>query len=332
MAVKTKKEYTMVHDEKIICIPVQYESPIDISQIPVFSIENCEILNSSITSPKPMFSHSVQILLPDNEFFQNDKNLRTFFTQQRQVANPNVENYKSQVKMITKKDILDGKFADVLEGRSVISIQISNINMKDGLTDETIQKATDATGDLINVKYYRVLDKYTGEGIEPKIFKTVNGQKTETFLSPKTKLETAHYVGKNDIVNIKLRPYEQQNQKTQEFSLKYNLLEIEIIQTAWDRGFKKAGTGTGKKVEQAPDAISLSGLSSMFGSVTQAPTASVDATPEKTVANVAPVQNVPAKTAAKQVSEEPSPASAEMPMLDFSALNNLSLGNANLGE
>ena len=105
---KTKTEYTVVFEEKIITSEVTYENPIDISKVPVISIQGAEVRNSSLTQKTPKFGHSIQLLV-DEEFVQKDRQIRAYFTQQRQLSDPNCENYKGQVKIISKKDVLDGK-------------------------------------------------------------------------------------------------------------------------------------------------------------------------------------------------------------------------------
>ena len=362
---KQKSEYNVVFEEKIITSEVTYENPIDISKVPVFTIQGAEVRNSSLTQKTPKFGHSIQLLV-DEEFVQKDKQLRAYFTQQRQLTDPNCENYKGQVKIISKKDVLDGKATEDMIGKGLLSISVSNVAMFD--TDEllaceaeneankgvagyknkyakSIKAEKDAKNGNVTYKYFRVIDNYSGQGIEPKIYKIVNGEKVSTFVSPKDNVEKQLFTGQFDLVNVKVRPYERQNQLNNEWSCKYNLLEVEIVQTAYDRGKSSyKSSGKSKKAEVAPDTVDFAGLSNMFaGSVeTVVPVAPTPVAQAK-VAEVAPKVEMPTVEAVTGVpgsAPEVTQVQAELPVestvtppisIDFSQLG-ADLSNLNLGE
>lgn len=270
MTTKTQEKdskYNITYEEKVITSEITYENPIDISAVPVFNLENVEVLYCSLGQKTPKMGHSITLIL-DQDFVQKDKQLRTYFAQQRQQLDPNCEIYKSQIKIIGKGDILSGKFKEDMEGKALLNIFTTNAKMFDADEEKgkSIQKMSDAKNGNVVYKYFANIDRFSGKAIRPQVYKIVNGEKVTTFLSPKTKKETPLFVGSNDIVNVKLRPYETHSD-THGYSLKYNLLDIEIVQTAFDRG-KRTGGSAKAHVEQAPDAISFAGLSSMFaGSV-----------------------------------------------------------------
>ena len=337
MATQTKPEYNVVFEEKIITSEVTYENPIDISKVPVISIQNVEVRNSSLTQKTPKFGHNIQLLV-DEEFVQKDRQLRAYFTQQRQLSDPNCENYKGQVKIVSKKDVLDGKATEDMIGKGLLNISMTNVSMFDTDTEKSIKAEKDASQGNITYKYFRVIDNYSGQGIDPKVYKIVNGEKVSTFVSPKDNTEKPLYVGQYDLVNIKVRPYERQNQKSGEWSCKYNLLEVEIVQTAYDRGKSNYKTsGKSKKVEQAPDTVDFGGLSSMFaGSVETVTTPEVKT--KKAVKTEMPT--VEAVTGVPGQEPEVTQVQAELPKetvtqttmsFDFSQLG-ADLGNLNLGE
>lgn len=338
MATQTESKYNVVFEEKIITSEVTYENPIDISKVPVISIQGAEVRNSSLTQKTPKFGHSIQLLV-DEEFVQKDRQLRAYFTQQRQLSDPNCENYKGQVKIISKKDVLDGKFSEDMIGKGLLSISMTNVVMFDTDTEKSIKAEKDASKGNVTYKYFRVIDNYSGQGIEPKIYKVVNGEKVSTFVSPKDKSEKPLYVGQFDLVNVKVRPYERQNQKSGEWSCKYNLLEVEIVQTAYDRGKSNyKPSGKAKKVEVAPDTVDFAGLSSMFaGSVETV--AEVKSAPKKVTTPKAKMPTVESVTGVVGQAPEVTQVQAELPVennspamsFDFSQLG-ADLGNLNLGE
>ena len=340
MATQTKTEYNVVFEEKIITSEVTYENPIDISKVPVISIQGAEVRNSSLTQKTPKFGHSIQLLV-DEEFVQKDRQLRAYFTQQRQLSDPNCENYKGQVKIISKKDVLDGKFSEDMIGKGLLSISMTNVVMFDTDTEKSIKAEKDASQGNVTYKYFRVIDNYSGQGIEPKLYKVVNGEKVSTFVSPKDNVEKPLFAGQFDLVNVKVRPYERQNQKSGEWSCKYNLLDVEIVQTAYDRGKSSYKTsGKAKKAETAPDAVDFAGLSSMFaGSVETVvtPVQETKSAPKK--APKAEMPTVETVTGTPGQAPEVTQVQAELPKenaqpamsFDFSQLG-ADLGNLNLGE
>ena len=337
MATQTESKYNVVFEEKIITSEVTYENPIDISKVPVISIQGAEVRNSSLTQKTPKFGHSIQLLV-DEEFVQKDRQLRAYFTQQRQLSDPNCENYKGQVKIISKKDVLDGKFSEDMIGKGLLSISMSNVVMFDTDTEKSIKAEKDASKGNVTYKYFRVIDNYSGQGIELKLYKVVNGEKVSTFVSPKDNVEKPLFAGQFDLVNVKVRPYERQNQKSGEWSCKYNLLDVEIVQTAYDRGKSSYKTsGKAKKTEQAPDAVDFAGLSSMFaGSVETV--AETKTQPKKTTAPKAEMPTVECVTGVPGSAPEVTQVQAELPKenapamsFDFSQLG-ADLGNLNLGE
>lgn len=360
---QTKSEYNVVFEEKIITSEVTYENPIDISKVPVISIQGAEVRNSSLTQKTPKFGHSVQLLV-DEEFVQKDRQIRAYFTQQRQLSDPNCENYKGQVKIISKKDVLDGKFTEDMIGKGLLSISMSNVVMYDADELKSVELENESNKDVVGYKrkyakpikaekdakngnvlykYFRVIDNYSGQGIAPTIYKVVNGEKVYTFISPKDNIEKPLFAGQFDLVNAKVRPYERQNQKNGEWSCKYNLLEVEIVQTAYDRGKSNYKTsGKSKKTEQAPDTVDFAGLSSMFaGSVETVVTSvqEVKSAPKKTSTPKAEMTTVESVTGVPGSTPEVTQVQAELPKetaapamsFDFSQLG-ADLGNLNLGE
>ena len=222
-------------------------------------------------------------------------------------------------------------------GKGLLSISMSNVVMFDTDTEKSIKAEKDASQGNITYKYFRVIDTYSGEGIAPTIYKVVNGQKVSTFVSPKDNVEKPLFAGQFDLVNVRVRPYERQNQKNGEWSCKYNLLDVEIVQTAYDRGKSSYKTsGKSKKTEQAPDTVDFAGLSSMFaGSVETV--AEVKTTPKKSpkaeMPTVESVTGVPGQEPeVTQVQAElPKENTAPAMSFDFSQLG-ADLGNLNLGE
>lgn len=331
---KTKVEY----ESDIITLPETFEKPLPIEQIPVFTLENCEILNSSLGSQSPKFGHNVQILLPNgSNFVQVDRTMRNNYLTSAQEKNPNLEIIKGSLTAITNKDILDGKYDEKYLNRTYINFQISNSYMfdrtvEDGKNvDKKIAKAEEAKGKAV-VKYFRVIDQFTGEGIEPEVFKYVNGEKTTTFISPKTKQETPLYLNRGDIVNIKIRPFGVKNKKTEELSLRYNLLSIEIVQTNWERNGGKTSSSS-KRVHEAPDSVDASALSDIFGGITNMNVTQTTTTkPAKVETKAEPKQEVKAEVKTETPKQEPVAETNEVPTLDFSALANMDFSGSNLGE
>src|SRR5574344_2358099 len=270
MATKTQdkdSKFNITYEEKIITSETEFENPLA-ELPPVFEINNVEVLFSSLSAKTPKMGHSITLVV-DDAFVQKDRQVRAYFAQQRQTTDPNCETYRSQIKIISQKDILEGKFKEGMKGKALLNIFTTNAKMFDADGEKgskSLQKMSDATNGNIVYKYFANTDRFTGKAISPQVYKIVNGEKVTTFLSPKTGKETPLFVGSKDLVNIKVRPYETHSD-THGYALKYNLLEIEIVQTAFDRGLSQY-KGGGHKVEKAPDAVSFAGLSSMFaGSV-----------------------------------------------------------------
>lgn len=344
MATATEEKSKVVYENDIITLKETYENPLDLSKIPVFTIENCEVLYSSLSSKQAKFGHNIQILLPaDTDFPAKDRAIRQNYLRAEQVNNPNLEVVKGIVKTITNKDVLNNKYPEKYEGRSYLDIRISNTCMFDKTKDEDgkdkftkIDKAEKAVGVPV-VKYFRVIDKFTGEGVEPEIFKYENGEKVTSFVSPKTKQETPLYVNSGDTINITIRPFGSKNNNTGDISLKYNLLKIEIVQTAWDKGIGRTG-GSSARTKEAPDSVDANALGDIFGgitTVTATPKQEVKAevkqeTPKTTEAvETTPKSEVKTTTTPAKVEETITADTAE---IDFSALANMDISNLNLGE
>lgn len=335
-----KTETKVKYEPEIITRTTTFENAVPIEQIPVFSVENCEVLNSSLGVQTPKFGHNIQIMLPAENTLQGaDRQIRNNYLIEAQKDNPNIEFIKGSLNIVSKKDILDGKFDEKFLNRAYINFNISSACMLDEYTDEEgatkykrINKAEEATGTAV-VKYFRAIDQFTGEGIDPEIFKyDTNGEKVTTFFNKKTKQEMPLYISKGDIVNVKLRPYGVKNQKTDELSLRYNILSIEQVQTAWDRGIGRTGGGS-SNVKQAPDSVNINALSSIFGGITTVAPATPTPVATPKAEPVAQKVEEPKVEPKQEVKTEPvaETQTAEVPALDFSALANLGAG-INLGE
>ena len=331
-----EKERKVVYENEIVNIDETYEKQLDMSKVPVFTIENCEVLYSSLNSKQAKYGHNIQILLPqDTVLPQKDREIRNKYLVAQQKQNPNLEVVKGIVKSITNQEVLDGKYDEKLKGRYYIDIKISNTCMFDKTKDEDgkdkftkIDKAEKAIGTPV-VKYFRVIDKFTGKGINPEIFKFENGEKVTSFISPKTKQETPLYVNKGDTINITIRPFGVKNNNTGEFSLKYNLLKIEIVQTAWDKGIGRTGGGS-SKVKEATDVVAFEDLDDIFGGTSTTTTKTEEkpkATP-KAESKPEPKQE-PKVEATKSETTTDETDDVE---IDFSALADMDMSSLNLGE
>ena len=199
--------------------------------------------------------------------------------------------------------------------------------------DKKITKVEEAIGTPV-VKYFRVIDKFTGEGVEPEIFKyDTNGEKVTSFISPKTKQETPLYVNSGDTVNISIRPFGTKNNNTNEYSLKYNLLKIEIVQTAWDKGIGRTGGGGSKRTFEAPETVNLNSLGDIFGGIsTVATTTTSKPTATKTVKAEVKQEQKQEATRQEVVQETKVEETVATDEIDFSALNNMDMSSLNLGE
>ena len=331
-----EKESKVVYENEIVTIEETYEKQLDMSKVPVFTIENCEVLYSSLNSKQAKYGHNIQILLPqDTVLPQKDREIRSKYLVAQQKQNPNLEVVKGIVKSITNQEVLDGKYDEKLKGRYYIDIKISHTCMFDKTKDEDgkdkftkIDKAEKAIGTPV-VKYFRVIDKFTGKGINPEIFKFENGEKVTSFISPKTKQETPLYVNKGDTINITIRPFGVKNNNTGEFSLKYNLLKIEIVQTAWDKGIGRTGGGS-SKVKEATDVVAFEDLDDIFGGTSTTTTKTEEkpkATP-KAESKPEPKQE-PKVEATKSETTTDETDDVE---IDFSALADMDMSSLNLGE
>jgi hypothetical protein len=331
-----EKESKVVYENEIVTIEETYEKQLDMSKVPVFTIENCEVLYSSLNSKQAKYGHNIQILLPqDTVLPQKDREIRNKYLVAQQKQNPNLEVVKGIVKSITNQEVLDGKYDEKLKGRYYIDIKISNTCMFDKTKDEDgkdkftkIDKAEKAIGTPV-VKYFRVIDKFTGKGINPEVFKFENGEKVTSFISPKTKQETPLYVNKGDTINITIRPFGVKNNNTGEFSLKYNLLKIEIVQTAWDKGIGRTGGGS-SKVKEATDVVAFEDLDDIFGGTSTTTTKTEEkpkATP-KAESKPEPKQESKVEATKSEITTDET----DDVEIDFSALADMDMSSLNLGE
>lgn len=332
-----EKESKVVYENEIVTIEETYEKQLDMSKVPVFTIENCEVLYSSLNSKQAKYGHNIQILLPqDTVLPQKDREIRNKYLVAQQKQNPNLEVVKGIIKSITNQEVLDGKYDEKLKGRYYIDIKISNTCMFDKTKDEDgkdkftkIDKAEKAIGTPV-VKYFRVIDKFTGKGINPEVFKFENGEKVTSFISPKTKQETPLYVNKGDTINITIRPFGVKNNNTGEFSLKYNLLKIEIVQTAWDKGIGRTGGGS-SKVKEATDVVAFEDLDDIFGGTSATTTTKAEEKPKATPkAESKPEPKQEPKVEATK--SETTTDETDDVEIDFSALADMDMSSLNLGE
>ena len=331
-----EKESKVVYENEIVTIEETYEKQLDMSKVPVFTIENCEVLYSSLNSKQAKYGHNIQILLPqDTVLPQKDREIRNKYLIAQQKQNPNLEVVKGIVKSITNQEVLDGKYDEKLKGRYYIDIKISNTCMFDKTKDEDgkdkftkIDKAEKAIGTPV-VKYFRVIDKFTGKGINPEIFKFENGEKVTSFISPKTKQETPLYVNKGDTINITIRPFGVKNNNTGEFSLKYNLLKIEIVQTAWDKGIGRTGGGS-SKVKEATDVVAFEDLDDIFGGTSTTTTKTEEKPKATPKAESKPEPKQEPKVEATK--SETTTNETDDVEIDFSALADMDMSSLNLGE
>lgn len=299
-----QKETRLNYVKDIIDTEDEFAKPIDVSKLPVFKVDNCEVLFSTLTMDTPKSGHSISVLLPkDTEFAVQDTKLRQYFLKQRQEVNDEIENVKKCYKKVSEADLLESQntkypIPESHVGRIKLTTQVTNAVMFSDNEKKRISKLSELKGDdTATVRYYRVKDAYTGVGINPVIFKfNDKGEKVTTFISPKDKIEKPLFVSSGDIVNIKIRPYEKVNTKTDEITLRYNLLSIEIVQTAYERNGGKTSYAKHTQKE-APDAVDLSGLANLFGSVEE-----VETPKEK-----------PVKKTTKQPVEEKKEVSEEIP-------------------
>lgn len=228
-------------------VTVEQQARHDVSNVPVFTIENCEVIGSSLTMETPISGHSISFYLPTNTTFKDeDRALRQgALLKALQKSNPDLEGIKSVLKTITVKDVEASKknkhpITEDCIGKVKLSFQISNkITFNDAdnkyVKDSDLKLLSDE--DSVTVKYFRILDEWSGKGIDPVVFKyNDKGERVTTFVSPKDKQEKNLFLGKGDLVNIKVRPYLKENKRDGNYSLKYNLLSVEIVSTAFDRG------------------------------------------------------------------------------------------------
>ena len=270
MAQATKdSKYNVQYEEDIITIETTFENSIDISQVPVIPVNNVEVMFSSLSAKTPKYGHSITFLVTP-EFVSMDEKLCEHFQKAIKASDASCRFLKSQIKtIIGQKEILDGTYPQKYEGYGVLQINMTNSTIFDADSEDnkSIQKYEDAKNGNIITKYFRVIDDFTGKGIDPEIFEIKNGQKVTTYTHNGE--QKPLYVTKDDLVNIQLRPYFRQNKKDKSYSLKYNLLSVERVQTAFDRGLGKKGKGGKKHIEAAPNVAGLEGLGdlvNMFGS------------------------------------------------------------------
>lgn len=333
-------KYNVQYEEDIITIETTFENSIDISQVPVIPVNNVEVMFSSLTAKTPKFGHSITFLVTP-EFVSMDEKLCEHFQKAIKVNDASCRFLKSQIKtIIGQKEVLDGSYPEKYVGYGVLQINTSNSTIFDTDSEEnkSIQKYEDAVNGNITTKYFRVIDAFTGKGIDPEIFEIKNGQKVTTFTH--NGVEKPLYVSKDDLVNVQLRPYFTQNRKDKSYSLKYNLLTIERVQTAFDRGLGKKGTGGKKHVEAAPNVAGLEGLGDLVGmfgsgSVVSTPksetkkSAPASKKAEEKVVTVESVTGVPGS--APEVTETPVQTPTENnTQFDFNQLGK-DLANFNLG-
>ena len=96
-----EKESKVVYENEIVTIEETYEKQLDMSKVPVFTIENCEVLYSSLNSKQAKYGHNIQILLPqDTVLPQKDREIRNKYLIAQQKQNPNLEVVKGIVKSI----------------------------------------------------------------------------------------------------------------------------------------------------------------------------------------------------------------------------------------
>lgn len=342
------------YEPGIITSEIKIENAVDISTVPVYTLENCEILFSSLMAQTPKFGHSIKFMLPQGSNFPViDKQLRNKYLTTLQNNDTtgefiNLETIKSSVSLVSKKDVLEEKFTEDKVGRAYLTINISNPAYLDetvGADGKTsckgVKSIKEVTGTPV-VKYFRSVDAWTGKGIEPEIFKYENGNKVKTFINPNNGVETNLYPGTGDLVNIKLRPYSRVNTKTHEITWRYNILSIEIVQTAYDRGIR-VSNGGGKVIDK-PEAINNNMLGSIFSDIDTSTTTTTATPPvpqaiqqaQQAVPTPQPVVQATTPTPVQTVAPQPAPAQPqvtnEVPAIDFSALANLDMSNLNLGE
>lgn len=241
-------------------------------------------------------NHSFSIMFAEDCDMKNvDKDLRKSFVELRNSqGEDDVENYKSIFKTVTRKDVTENKFDEKYLGRTYTTFGVSNRPAKDKLEENVVNDETGEVFDRQTALYFRLHDLLTGEEINPTVFKTDNeGNKSFTFVSPKTQKEESHYISSGDIIDVYIRPYEAQNSKTGEYTLKYNPLEIEIIQSSFERG---AGNRRPREVAEAP---STNVFGSVFGKVTQVSTPKAVAS--QAVVTEAPKAKTPVSTTPKTV-------------------------------
>lgn len=217
-------------------------------------------------------NHCVSVMLSeDSEFKKTDKEARDLLLQARVqsgeyegLEEDEIPKYKTVLKTVTKKDVLDNKFKEDQLGRAIINFAISSRPQNDKVEENVVDEQTGEIYDRKTALYFRLQDLLTGEEINPVIFKTnKSGEREYTFENPQTKTKDPLKVSSGDLVNVYVRPYESQNSKTDEYTLKYNPLEIEIVQSAFDRGL------TSSKPRQTKEAPSTNVMASVFGKVTQ---------------------------------------------------------------
>lgn len=256
-----KTKYKMTFDEEIKYSKLTLDNAIDGDKLPTYVIKDCQVGFSSLTQKRPEYGHTIQIILPEGtDFVEQDRARRKSFASAQSAIDPNIEVFDSMVKIITSSDVTKKKMSESLVGRANMFFQMTNKKYKDVKTGKFIKdlKTVDE-GTEVQVIYFAKNDQFTGEPFKPEIFKYgENGNKVHTFVSKKDGAEKPLYVGKNDIVNIHVREYASHNSKDNKWSLKYNLLAVEIVKTDFEQG---GGEGSGYTAE-GPN---MSVLSAVYG-------------------------------------------------------------------
>lgn len=298
---------------------------------PIYKLENCEIMFSNIhVNPKSIIehnkteskkrklplNHTISLFLSkDSDFKKTDKEVRTALLNARiengeyeGLEDDEIPQYKSVLKTVMKKDVLENKFKEEFAGRVYTNFAISSRPQNDKVEEDLVDEETGEVYDRKTALYFRLQDLLTGEEINPRVFRlNKNGEKEYTFENPKTKTQQNLTLNSGDIVNVYIRPFETQNSKTGEYTLKYNPLEIEIVQSNFER------TG-GTRTREALEAPSTSVMSSVFGKVTKK-------TPKAVASKVIEEPKAETKPVAKSPST-PKPIVNEDP--DLSALDDFS--------
>ncbi len=230
---ETATKLNYVYDEKIKYNVVKTDKKIDSSKLQTYTIEGCKVGFNSLGQKKPPNGHSIQIFLPvDCSFIEQDKSKKADMVKAYSAKDPNVETVDGMIKYVNEETIKKskGKITQDMFATPFMNFNITNKRLKDKDNDKFVKKAEEVEGKTVEVLYFANNDLLTGEAFNPEIFKyDENGEKVTTFISKKDGLEKPLYVNGDATVNITVRPYASKNSKTGKYSLKYNLLSIEIV-------------------------------------------------------------------------------------------------------